>query len=366
MTSRDRMRAALSGQAVDRVPWFPCIAPDHAAVAMGHTFEEAIADPRMGMRWMLEVASFYRADATRVRIGPPRTWFTQKEVKYVGSLLTQIDRCTGNIDGTFDVQGGGSLVLTKPAKPIRTIEDIVDIMWPTAAELIEAGCLDAAREVTAEAHKRGLFVVGMAAGQTINSLVTWMGDSQAAMIAMIEQPDLVCQLFHMATDRSIEVMKAFARIGVDGLYIGDSYASSSVISPQLYADLCVPAYSRAVQAAHALDLLVYKHCCGNYNPLLEHLKELALEGIEGMDPTSGMTVARTREVLGNAVCCIGGVSCLTLLRAEPAQVHAEALACIDAGGRHGRYVLGSACAVPRATPVANMLAMAAAAIQSES
>jgi uroporphyrinogen-III decarboxylase len=43
-------------------------------------------------------------------------------------------------------------------------------------------------------------------------------------------------------------------------------------------------------------------------------------------------------------------------------VHAEALACIAAGGTEGRFVLGSACAVPRYTPVENMRALARAAL----
>ncbi|MBM3892488.1 MAG: hypothetical protein FJ388_25505, partial [Verrucomicrobia bacterium] len=98
------------------------------------------------------------------------------------------------------------------------------------------------------------------------------------------------------------------------------------------------------------------------NPLLEAVKEDHLDGIEGLDPTSGMTVAHTREVIGDALCLIGGISCLTLLRGTPDQVRREAEACIRDGGP--RYVLGTACAVPRFTPVENMHAMASAALQS--
>jgi uroporphyrinogen-III decarboxylase len=81
-----------------------------------------------------------------------------------------------------------------------------------------------------------------------------------------------------------------------------------------------------------------------------------------MDPTSGMSVAHTREVIGDRLCLIGGVSCLTLLNGTAEQVHAEAQACIRDGGP--RYVLGSACAVPRFTPVENMHAFAQAALRA--
>ena len=72
-----------------------------------------------------------------------------------------------------------------------------------------------------------------------------------------------------------------------------------------------------------------------------------------------MSVAHTREVIGDALCLIGGVSCLTLLRGTPEEVRREAEVCIRAGGP--RYVLGTACAVARLTPVENMHALAGAA-----
>ena len=128
----------------------------------------------------------------------------------------------------------------------------------------------------------------------------------------------------------------------------------------MYSDYCTPCYRRAADAAHASRLLVYKHCCGNYDPLLDAVKKDHLDGIEGMDPTCGMSVPHTREAVGDALCLIGGVSCLTLLGGTSEQVYGAARACIRDGGP--RYVLGSACAVPRFTPAENMHAFARAAL----
>ncbi|MGD0782486.1 MAG: uroporphyrinogen decarboxylase family protein [Candidatus Aminicenantales bacterium] len=59
---------------------------------------------------------------------------------------------------------------------------------------------------------------------------------------------------------------------------------------------------------------------------------------------------------------MGGISCLTLLRGTPAEVYDEARRCVLDGKPGGRYVLGSACAVPRYTPAENMMAARAAAV----
>lgn len=360
MTSRERMRAVLAAERPDRVPFFPCIYLDHASHCMGRTFEEALADPRQGLRWMFDANRLYRSDAVRVMLTPARSWSRDKEVRREGERLVQVDRRSRQVDGWFDVQGGGMLVPAQPPEPVRTLEQAEAIRFPSADELVETGCLDGAKEIADRAHEEGFFVVGMAGGQTLNFLCRQVGDSQEALLMMADHPDLVRRILDKGTDASIEVGKAFARIGVDCLYIGDSWASGSVISPKMYAEFCTPRYRRAANAARASGLLVYKHCCGNYDPLLEAVKEDRLDGIEGMDPTSGMSVARTRQAIGDALCLIGGVSCLTLLNGTPDQVRREADLCIREGGP--RYVLGTACAVPRFTPVENMRALAGAAM----
>jgi len=354
------MRAVFTGQKPDRTPFAPCIYIDHASYCTGHQFEEALADPRLGIQWMLDAHRLYRSDVVRVLPTPPHSWFREKEVRRRGGQLVQIDRHSGRVDGWFDVQGGGALVPAQPPDPVRTLEQAEAITFPPTEELLEAGCLDSARDVTEQAHEKGLFVIGMAGGQTLNFLHRHVGDAQESLLMMMDNPELVHKIFDKGTNASIELGKAFARIGVDCLYIGDSWASGSVISPRMYTDYCSPYYRRAADAARAAGLLVYKHCCGNYNPLLSAVKQDHLDGIEGMDPTSGMSVGSTLEAIGDELCLIGGVSCLTLLEGTPEQVYAEAQACIRDGGP--RYILGSACAVPRFTPVENMHAFARAAL----
>jgi uroporphyrinogen-III decarboxylase len=362
MTSRERMRAVMLGEKPDRTPFFPCIYIDHACFCTGHDFEETLRDPILGARSLFEAAKLYGCDVVRVRPTPPRSWFRDKEVRREGERLVQIDRRSGAIDGWFDVQGGGALIPAHRPKPPETLAEVEAIPVLTARELLEAGCFDTAREITKEAHERGLFVVGMTGAETINFLVQQLGDSQQALLKLADDREFVLKMFEKGTATSIEVGKALAEIGVDCLYIGDSWTSGSVISPRMYTDLCSPFYQRAADAARANGVFVYKHCCGNYNPLLEAVQHDHLDGMEGMDPTSGMSVTRTRAAIGDRLALIGGVSCLSLLQATPEQVYQESKACIEAGGP--RFVLGSACAVPRFSTVANMRAFAQAALDT--
>ena len=84
--------------------------------------------------------------------------------------------------------------------------------------------------------------------------------------------------------------------------------------------------------------------------------------MDGIDPTSGMSVRHTKEKIGTKLTLMGGISCLTLLNGVPETVYEEARQCVLEGKANGRYVLGSACAVPRLTPFENIEAARAAAV----
>lgn len=83
--------------------------------------------------------------------------------------------------------------------------------------------------------------------------------------------------------------------------------------------------------------------------------------MDGIDPTSGMSVKHTKEEIGTRLTLMGGMSCLTLLNGTPEEVYEEAKQCVLDGKPGGRYVLGSACAVPRDTPGENIAAARRAA-----
>ena len=183
-----------------------------------------------------------------------------------------------------------------------------------------------------------------------------MGSPEAALLLFLDDPAFADALIDKAVALSIEKGKAMIEAGVDCLYIGDSYASASVISPAIYKRFCVPAYTQTAAEFKSMGVFCYQHCCGNYNPLLDSLPLIGLDAMDGIDPTSGMSVGHTKERIGTELTLMGGLSCLTLIDGTPEQVYDEARQCIEAGMEGGRYVLGSACAVPRYSPMDNMMA----------
>ncbi|MEN8254982.1 MAG: hypothetical protein ABFR33_05875, partial [Verrucomicrobiota bacterium] len=95
----ERMRAVFSGRLPDRVPFLPTIYTDFACQACGHGFAEAVEDPRLGNRMMLEAALACGADAVRFIPVPGHGWFAEKEVVESGGQVVQLDRATGAREG---------------------------------------------------------------------------------------------------------------------------------------------------------------------------------------------------------------------------------------------------------------------------
>jgi uroporphyrinogen-III decarboxylase len=356
MTSRDRMRAVLSGHLPDRVPFLPTIYIDHACLACGHRFEEALVNPALGQACMLGAARRYQADAVRFCMGPPAAWYEASAVAERDGQLMQFSRRDGRVEGRYDVAGGGKFIPAAPAPPVRSLQEVAEIPVPAAEEYLQQGCLKDVGRCIGEAHEAGLLAIGMCSSQTLNFMVEKMGGTEAALLLFYDDPELALALIDKAVAISIEKGRAFVEAGADCLYIGDSYASASVISPDIYRRFCAPAYAETASEFHRLGVFCYKHCCGNYNPLLDDLAEVGVDAMDGIDPESGMSVARTKEAIGDRLTLMGGISCLTLLRGTPEAVYAEASRCITDGKPGGRYVLGSACAVPRTTPPENLLA----------
>jgi len=363
LSSRERMKAVLSGILPDRVPFFPTIYVDHACLACGRRFEDALINPAIGLECMLNAALRYKADAVRLLMGPETSWYKDKIVAERDGKLLQLDRQTGRVEGYYDVEGGGRLVPSNKGALVRTLNDVHGITVTSAAEYLEQGCLkDAARNVRA-AHEHGLFVVGMCSSQTINFMVEHIGAPESALLLFYDDPELALALINKAVAISIEKGKAFIKSGVDCIYIGDSYASASVISPDIYRRFCAPAYAEVAREFHRLGVFCYKHCCGNYTPLLDELPSTGIDAMDGIDPTSGMSVKQTKAKIGTRLTLMGGISCLTLLNGTPETVYHEARQCVTEGMPGGRYVLGSACAVPRLTPPENIIAAYTAAVE---
>jgi len=352
LTSRERVRAAMAGRPVDRVPVFPVTTRLLGARALGRRVGDLILDPSLVFEGMRAMRRRFGFDGLEVGFGPSRDQILPRlETRDGVPLLVGQD---GTPYARFQEDDDPVPLDTSPPLKEKRGLDGIEV---TPAELYEQqGNLDAVRALRAEMGD-DLYLAGVAAGQNMNSLAQWRGADQA-MYDLMDDPGFVDELMDRATDISIEVGKALITAGVDGIYIGDAWSSASIISPRQFARFCQPRYARAVEAFHALGAQVYIHICGNAVPLLEMIADTGVDGLEPLDPLGGVRVDDAARRIGDRVTLKGGVNTLTLLNGTPDDVRRETLEVLDAA--HGKcrgLILGSGDDIPRDSPFENLDAM---------
>ncbi len=357
MTPKERVIAAMERRPVDRVPVFPVVTAYLGSRVLGRKYRELVLDPSLVHQGLRELHRRFGFDGFELGFAPAAD---------ASPPLTAL------IDGvTYLLDGGGRPTARLPeddmpvqlnTEPILREKRDLDRIDVTPAEwYVEHGCTDSVAAVVRDLGDSA-FVAGVAAGQTMNSLAAWRGSEQA-ILDLYEDPVFVHEAMQRATDISVEVGKALIRAGVDGVYIGDAWASASIISPAMYEKFCLPYHRQAAQAFQSMGAKVYLHICGNSAPLLGLMADTGVDAIEPLDVDGGVDLKTAEETVGDRVCLKGGLSTQLLLNGTPDEVYDEARRCVEILGPTG-YILGSADDIPRDTPFANIDAMVRAAVDT--
>jgi hypothetical protein len=147
---------------------------------------------------------------------------------------------------------------------------------------------------------------------------------------------------------------------------GGGAASSTVISPSMFDEFCVPYDHRVINALHELGVPVVYHTCGGMMANLDHIPANGCDASETLSPPGVGGDIRpedrptVKQKLGRKVALIGGIDQSNVLtNGTPAQVAVEVRVCFETFGAGGGYIC-SACDHFFHAPVENLLAMAEA------
>lgn len=357
MNAKERVASAMARQIPDRVPVFPVITAYHASRVLGIRYREIVLDPLLAYEVLLAAWRKYRFDGFEVGLGPELGYKDRITVKTIDGVDYLVEPGSGEPYARLEDDEAPIPLNSEP--PIKEPADLDKITVPTVEELKAEGRLDPVERVLAEVGDDA-YIAGTAASQCMNFLVYARGSKQA-MLDLVENPELVHRIMQKGTDISINIGLALIEAGVDGIYIGDAWASASIISPAHYREFCLPYHRQAAEAFHRHGAQVYLHVCGNVVPILELMADTGVDAIEPLDPLGGVTVAEAKRRVGRRVALKGGLDTILLLRGGPAEVLEAARDCIDAGAPGGGYLLGSGDDIPRDAPMENVAAMVEAA-----
>lgn len=343
MTSKQRVKTAMSGGTPDRVPIIPQICHPHAIRALGLDFRrtiiEAVQDPYLVNRLDLECCRTYGVDGIRI-------WIPADPVRVLddGEHAWGLDE-HGDKIGRVDFEGGGGIVPLEETPALHTDQDVDDIPVPSADELLRTEKFQSIKRIVDQA--RDEFFLITPPGAFTFEYVTFMRGKQQALMDLMERPEFALRMIDKATRVAIQHAIALARVGIDGLYLGDTFGG--LIGPALFEEFCVPAVKRLVAALKPYSVLTYLHICGNSTKLFELMADTGVDCIEPLDPLGGVVVADAKRRVGHRVALMGGVNTLALAHGTLEEVIESAKTCIREGAPGGGYILAAGDMLPTET-----------------
>jgi uroporphyrinogen decarboxylase len=216
-------------------------------------------------------------------------------------------------------------------------------------------------------REAGRCFIGCDVSPCLAEMVCRLRGMEQTLFDLAGDPDLARAQLEAAAAFAVTLSTAACdRFAVDWLWLGDDMGSQRgmIMSPAMWRELVRPHLAAIAAVGQTRGLWVAYHSCGAIRPIIPDLIEI---GINVLNPIQcncpGMAAAELKRGFGDTLAFHGGVDTQDLLpNGTAADVHRETAHLIEtmtAGG--GGYILGASHAVPPETPVANILAMYAAA-----
>jgi uroporphyrinogen decarboxylase len=145
---------------------------------------------------------------------------------------------------------------------------------------------------------------------------------------------------------------------VDGFYFAPIGCEPSHMQRDQYLQMVRPSDLAVLEALRQAPLLIL-HIHGEREVYFDLLAEYPCDVLSWEDRVAGPPLAEVRA--GSSRCLMGGIDHLAAPRSTPEQIVQQAREAISqTGGRNGGFILAPGCTFPPETPEANLRALAAA------
>jgi uroporphyrinogen decarboxylase len=178
---------------------------------------------------------------------------------------------------------------------------------------------------------------------------SWAVGTERLLIAMIEQPDWVVDMFNHFLDVDLALFQMVWDAGYhfDEITWPDDmgYKNSQFFSLDMYRELLKPVHKRAADWAHAKGVKVRLHSCGDIRPFIPDLIEVGIDMLNPLEVKAGMDPIQLKREYGDRLAFHGGIN--AVLYDHPEELWEEMHRVIPVMKENGGYVISSDHSVPQ-------------------
>ncbi len=175
-----------------------------------------------------------------------------------------------------------------------------------------------------------LFVFALVDGPFSVAAKAWGWEQ--ALVKLTRLPPDAPRFMAEAVVEQAEFAQRLAAVGADGILIGDdiAYRRGAYIKPAALRESYFPYLTVLVDACQQAGLPVVFHSDGNLWDVLDDLAATGINGIQGLEPAAGMSLAGVRAKVGPELCLWGNVDVGWLAQPRPAaEITAELQRLLD-------------------------------------
>jgi uroporphyrinogen decarboxylase len=170
-------------------------------------------------------------------------------------------------------------------------------------------------------------------------------DIQELILRAIDNPDWVHDLLEILLRKKLRFIETMKGAKFDLVETGGGAASSTLISPALHREFCLPYDRRMHDALHALGFTVAYHTCGGTRGIEELIVANGCDASETLAPTSiggNQEPWEFKEKIGGRLALIGGLDQFNVLTTgTEADIRAMVFKLFEKVGPDGGYILSA-------------------------
>ncbi|MDP6038938.1 MAG: uroporphyrinogen decarboxylase family protein [Candidatus Latescibacteria bacterium] len=179
-------------------------------------------------------------------------------------------------------------------------------------------------------------------GSPWQSFCTKVGTQEAIMMA-IDTPDFVHHALSSILEKTLRVTEMWKGTPADMVEVGGGAGSSTVISPKMFREFCVPYDQKQITALQEAGLKVVYHLCGGLMPMLDLVVENGTDGLETMTPPNmggDCDLAKASQQVGDKLFFIGGFDQNAGFESgTPEVARKQVFECFEATQDHAGYIV---------------------------
>ncbi len=336
MTKKERVMAAIRHQKTDRVP-------------KGEIYiQPKVSNALLGRDYPLDHQHFERDAAVRkllnmdlINVGDWPEWKigeTEDGKAIVRSVYGQ----------TFVVGAESKHILD----PALDIEDADDYEEPDISKV--KGTL-----IERFAQETDLFVFAQIGGPI--SMLNEMFPMEDYMVYCLTNTEDMYTISEKVIAFEIKKAKLFLDKGADAILIADDMAFNAgvFLPPYIMEKNVYPFYKKMIKEIKAYkDVPVFLHSDGNLNSVMDDIVECGFDGLQSLQPSAGMDIARIKEKYGDKLCLWGNIDLDHILCfGTTDEVKADVRRTIDIASPGGGFILSTCNTMVDIIPTENILAM---------